>query len=106
DVGLASRLDPRQFEFVAEDRGQFFERDIDFEDVSARIAAGLPFARLLPVAAGDRSADFAIPLADAPRAVLAVADMGHVELGNRNADQIATLTADHLAVGDVLPQIL
>ncbi len=64
----------------------------------------VPLARL---AAGPTGVpDFAVALADAAGAVLAVAEMGHVELRQRNADQIAALAADHLAVGDVLPQVL
>ncbi len=75
--------------------------------MSARVAAGLARAvPLLALAGRDGSADFALSLADAARAVLAVAEVRHVELGNGNADQIATLAADHLAVGDILPQIL
>ena len=54
----------------------------------------------------DGRADFSLALADAARAILAEAEMRHVELRDGNADQIATLAADHLAVGDILPQIL
>ena len=45
---------------------------------------------------------FAIALADAPRAVVAEAEMGHIELRHRDRDKIATLAADHLAVRDIL----
>ncbi len=72
----------------------------------AGIAAGLPVPLLGWSPPADRRADFALALADAARAVLAVAEMRHVELRQRNADQIAALAADHLAVGDVLPQVL
>ena len=64
-------------------------------------AAAVALARL-----ADGIADVAVPLADAPGAVLAEPEPRHVELRHGNADEIATLAADHLAVGDVLPQIL
>ena len=48
----------------------------------------------------------AIALADSAVAVLSVAEMRHVKLRDWNADQIATFAADHLAVGDVLAEIL
>ena len=54
----------------------------------------------------DRLALFAVALADAAGAVLAEAEVRHVELRQGDADEIATLAADHLAVGDVLPQVL
>ncbi len=107
DVGFALGLDARQFQFVAEDGGQFFERHFDFENVRAGIAACFSFAvPFLSAAAGDRLADFAVSLPDAAGAVLAIAEMRHIELRQRNADQIAPFTADHLAVRNVFTQVL
>ena len=63
-----------------------------------------PLLRLAALA--DRLALFAVALPDAAGAVLAVAEVRHVELRHGNADEIATLAADHLAVRDVLPQVL
>ena len=79
DVGFALGLDARQLQFVAQDGGQLFERDFDFQHVGARIAAGLARA-IGRLARADRRAFFAFALADAARAVLAVAEVGHVEL--------------------------
>ena len=39
-------------------------------------------------------------------AVLAVPEMGDFDLRKRNADELASLAADHLPVRDVLPQVL
>ena len=49
DVLLALRLDARQGEFFAEDVGQFFEREIDLENVAAGLIAGAAFAFVLRV---------------------------------------------------------
>ena len=54
----------------------------------------------------DGLADFAFALPGPARAVLAVAEVRHIELRQRNADQIAPFAADHFAVGDVFPQVL
>ena len=64
-----------------------------------------PLPSLGIAALGDRLAFFAVALPDAAGAVVAEAEMGHVELRHGNADEIATLAADHLAVRDVLAQI-
>ncbi len=107
DVRFAFGLDPRQFQLVAHDLGQLFQRNFDLQDMAAGIAAGLAACRLHPgVARADRVALFAVALTDAARAVLAVAKVRHVELRDGNADQIAPLAADHLAVGHVFPQVL
>src|SRR5215212_5333620 len=107
DRRLSPRLDPRQLQLVAQDRRQLFERNIDFHQMAvARIAAGgaLPVLRI--AAFGDGLALFAIALPDAPCPVVAKSEMRNIELRHRDTDQIATLPADHLAVRDVLAQIL
>ena len=40
DVLLAARLDARQGQLLAEDRGHLLHRQFDFEDVAARLVAG------------------------------------------------------------------
>jgi len=100
------RLDARQFKFVAEDCGKFFERHVDFQDVATGIAARLTFAVALLTAAGNGLADFAVPLPYSAGIVLAVTEMRHIELRQRNADQIAPFAADHLAMRNVLTQVL
>src|SRR6478672_10389288 len=72
-----------------------------------RFAARLALAAFaVGIAGGDRLTIFAFTLAHAAAAVLAIAKMRHVELRQRNADEIVALAADHLAVGDVFPQVL
>ena len=95
-----------QLQLVGHDLGQLFQRDFDFEHVCPGIAAGLARPSLLAISRGDRRTFFAFALADAAATVLAVAEVGHVQRRERDADQIATLAADHLAVGHVLAQVL
>ena len=108
DVGFAFGLDARQLELVAEDGGQFFQRDIDFENVlhRDRCRPGLCRPLVCRAAAGDGLADFALALPGAAGAVFAVAEMRHVELRQGNADQIAPFAADHFAMRNVLTQVL
>ena len=81
--------------------------DIDFQDMLARIAPGLPLAAFaVGVTGGDRLADFAVPLTDAAAAVLAIAEVRHIELRQGDADEVVPLTADHLAVRDVFSQVV
>src|SRR5262249_36621913 len=54
---------------------------------------------------GQRLAGFALTLADAAGALLAVAELRQLDLRQRNADQILALLADHLAAADVLAQV-
>ncbi len=100
-------LDVGQFEHVAQHVGQLIERDFDLADVGARLVARFAFAvPFLPLPFADRLPDFSLTLTDAARAFLPVAEMGDVDGGDRNAHQLAACATDHLAVGDVLPQIL
>jgi hypothetical protein len=48
----------------------------------------------------------AFPLADAAGPLLPVAEMGDVDGRDRDADELAARAADHLAVRDVLAQVL
>src|SRR5262245_5434353 len=72
-----------------------------------RLASRLPLAALaVRVASGNRLADLAVALPHAATAVLAIAKMRHVELRQRDADQVVPLPADHFAVGHIFPQVL
>src|SRR6185312_15728360 len=51
-------------------------------------------------------AQVAFPLPDAARPLVAVAEVGDLDVGDGDADVFASLPADHLAVRNVLPQIL
>ncbi len=107
DVGVALGLDARQLQLLAQDCGQLFERDSTssrWPPPGSLPAGPWPFLGSPPLA--DRLALFAVALPDAAGAVVAEAEVRHVELRHRNADQIAALAADHLAVRDVLAQIL
>ena len=72
----------------------------------AGVAARLALTWFAVFARRDRLAGLTFTLANAAAAVLSVAEVGHVELGERDADEVVPLAADHLAVGDVLPQVL
>src|SRR5262249_7169416 len=87
DFGLAFGLDVGQLELLAENRSQLVEADIDFQKVpAAGVAAGLAAAVLRIAALGDRLAFVAVALADATGAVVAEAEMGHVELRHGDRD--------------------
>ena len=49
---------------------------------------------------------FPVTLSDPAVAIVAVAKTGHVELRQWNADQVFSLAADHLAMRNVLAQVL
>jgi hypothetical protein len=104
EIGGPLRLDARQRQLVAQDFGQFFKADFDLEQVLTRLIARTPL--FFAVAGHDLVSLFAISLANATGAVLTVAKVGEIELRDGNADEIAAFTADHFAVGDILPQIL
>src|SRR4051794_8230294 len=73
---------------------------------AARIAARRPLSVLGIAPLGNRLAFFPITLPNAPCPVVAEPKMRNIERRHGNADQIATLPADHLAVRNILPQIL
>ena len=79
----------------AEDVGEFFEREIDFEDVSAGLIAGS--AWLIALRRGQRLTGIAVALADAAGVLLAVAELRQLDRRNRDADEIAPFFADHLS---------
>src|SRR5262249_53453795 len=97
-----SRLDVRQLELLAEDLRELLERDLDLEDVLARLLA----AAVAPLSLVDGVPDVAVPLPHAFLLVRSVAEVRDLDLGERDADEVLPLPADHLAAVDVLPEIL
>src|SRR6478672_7147740 len=107
DRGLPARFNPRQFELIAENRGQLLQRDIDLQQVPAtRIAPRRSLTVFRIAALGYWLAFLAVSLPNAPCPVVAKSEMWDIQRRHRDADQITTLPADHLAVRNVLPQIL
>src|SRR5262249_513982 len=104
DVGAALGLDPGQGELLAGDLGQLVHGQLDLEDVMAGRVAGAA-AGLAVTGAADRRAHVAGTLAD-PAAVLGpVAELGDLDLRQRDRHVLAAGLADHLAVRDVFPQV-
>ena len=99
-------LDAGEFELLSEHFGKFFERDFDLADVTAGLIACLSLAVAIVLAFADGRTVFSITLADASRTLVAVAEMRDLDIGDGDADVLAPLAADHLAVRDVLPQVL
>src|SRR5262245_2011455 len=103
DVLLAAGLDPREGQLLPEDGGQLFHRQLDLEDVPARLVPGLRLP--LALGRGERLADLALADADAAGVFLAVPELRDLDGGQGNADEVVPLLADHLATGDVLGQV-
>ncbi len=75
--------------------------------MSAGFAASASWALTgLWLSSRDGIALIPIPLSHATGTVLPISEVRHVELWNRNADEIFPLAADQLAVGNIFPQIL
>src|SRR5262249_34845096 len=72
---------------------------LDLEDMAAGRVAG-PGAGLL-LAGPERLADLAVALADTAGALLTEAELGNLDLRQRNGDKILAFTADQLAATDV-----
>src|SRR5262249_48346903 len=96
-------LDARQGQLLAEDVGHLLHRQLDFEDVSARLAAGAAGGVL--AGGAERLAGLAVALADAAAPFPAVLELRDVDLRQRDADEVLALLADHLAAADVLGQV-
>src|SRR4051812_33816432 len=73
---------------------------------TARVASGWPLPILRIAALCNRLAFFPVALANAPCTVVPEPKMRHIERRHRNANQIASLPANHLAVSDVSAQVL
>jgi hypothetical protein len=106
DVRGPFGFDARQLQLVPQDFREFVQRNIDLHDMGAGVATcgsgSVPFI----VSPRDRLTDFAFPLTHAAAPILAVTEMGNVELREWDADKIASLPADHFAVSDVFLQVL
>jgi len=74
--------------------------------VIARLASGLPLARLLLIAAVDGIARVTVPLADAALLLVAEAEARDVDLRDRDRDEILALPPHELALRDVLAEVL
>src|SRR4051812_10179084 len=92
DLVVAFRLNARQLQLIAQHGGKLLQRNFDLQHMSARIAAGL--AGTIALALRNLISLLAVALTNAARAILAVAKVRHVELRQRNADEIAPFTAD------------
>jgi hypothetical protein len=106
DFRLALRLDARQLQLVPHDFRQFRQRNFNLQNMLARIAAGLALAPFVRLAGTEWLADFSLAMADTAGTILAIAKVGHVKLGDWNADQVASLATDHFPLRDVLAEIL
>src|SRR5215213_8308044 len=73
---------------------------------AARIAARWPLPIFGIPTLRDRLTLFPVALPNTPCPVIAESKMRYIERRHGNADQIAAFPADHLAVRNVLPQIL
>jgi len=103
---VPARLDLGKLELFAQDLGQLGQGQIDLELMLAALVSGLALAGLVRVALPDRVPGLAFALADTALLLLAEPEMGNVDLRQRDGDHLLALAADHLAVGDVLLQIL
>src|SRR5262249_29702621 len=103
DVLLAARLDSGQGQFLAKYRCELFERELDFENMPSRLAAGaVAIAR--PRWPQGR-AYIAFALSDSSRSAAAEAELGNLNLGQWDADEVLPLLADHFPAADVFAQV-
>ena len=79
-LARALGLDPGQGEFLAEDLRQVVEGEFDFKDVLTGGLAG-PLPGFAVAGAADRRADVARPLPHAAPVLVAVAELGDLDLG-------------------------
>ena len=97
----------RQLELLAEDLGQLVERDLDLEHVLARALARLALRPAAPRPAAERVAGLAVALARRrPAACRRSGSAGcrSAAAGSRRVS--LPFFADHLALRDVLAQVL
>src|SRR5262249_5969821 len=105
DLLHALGLDARQLELLAHDLGQLLQADLDLDEVIARAIAGLAGAGLL-LALADGVARLAVALADAALLLVAELEVRDVDGGQRDRHRVLAFARDHLALGDVLAQVL
>src|SRR5205823_12332203 len=89
-------------QLVAGDLGDLLHGQLDLEDVAGGLVAGAGAG--LALAGRERVADVAVALADADGALLAEAELGDLDLRQRDRDEVLALAADQLAAADVLGQ--
>src|SRR5262249_34080081 len=106
DLLGALGLDVRQLELLAHDLGELLERDLDVEEVIARPIAGFALARALLAVLAERVANLAVALADAALLLVAVLEVRDVDRRQRDRHAVLAALGDHLALRDVLAQVL
>ena len=102
---LSFGLNSRQLQFLGQHVGQFVQRNFDFANVTTGLVPSLSLSILRIARLAHGLADFAFPLSDAAGPAGAVFEPRDFDVGDRDADDFASLSADHFAIGDVLPQI-
>src|SRR5262249_26897850 len=105
-VLLALALDPRQRELFAEDVGELVQRQVHFERVLAFALPGPALAVAFDRAGREHGAGRAVSLPDAALLLVAVPEVRDVDRRDRDGDQVLPLLPDHLALLDVLAQVL
>src|SRR5262249_13511988 len=106
DLLGALGLDARQLELLAHDLGELLQRDFGVEQVIARAIAGLMALPRLLLTLAERVADLALALPDAALLLVAVLEVRDVHARQRDRDGVLTLLRDHLALRDVLAEVL
>src|SRR5579875_823951 len=103
NIFLAARLDAWQGQLFSQDSGHFLHCQLDFEDMPARLIPGSLGG--LALSRSERLADLTVALADAARTFVAIAELGDLDLRQRDTDQIFSLFADQLSSADVFGQV-
>src|SRR6185295_2781793 len=102
---LAAGLDPGQLQLLAEDLGELLDGDVDLQQVLARgVARAVAAGILLP--RRDGGAGLAFDLPNAGAVVLAEPEGRDAQAREGDRDGVPAALPDHLAVGDVLPEVL
>ena len=99
----AARLDPRQLELLAQELGQFLDRDLDLADVLGGLIAGTTGAVGFTEPHG--CAFFTLALADPVHLFSAINEARQLDLGYGYGNDRATALADQLTTGNVLAEI-
>ena len=104
NVGAALGLDPRQGQAFTQDRSEFVEGELDFQEV---LAGGIacPLAELAISGPTDRLANFSRSLAHSTRTLATVTKLRDLNLRHRDRDKLASRLSDHLAMGNVFAQV-
>ena len=105
DRVLALGLNAGEFEFLAQHIGQFGNRDFDLANVLTGVAPRLSLAVGI-LSGAEWLADFAVSLSGPAGAFVAVDKVGDVDAGDGDADGFSPFAAEHLAMVDVLLEVL